>query len=90
MKLLDPVFTPSLTTASDAARLDTFDGKRICLLHNGKTNAAELLSEVEIELRNRYAISSVVTGRYPGSRLMDCEQVQALGGCDLVTLAVGD
>jgi hypothetical protein len=90
MKLVDPVVPPISMAAELAPRLDSLDGKRIGLYANLKLNSAELLREVEAELRARYDIVGIVTGTYNPGRVMGSTEWGAIDSCDAVVLANGD
>ncbi len=90
MRLIDPVVPPTATPASLAPRLETLDGKRIGLWANMKLNSAELLGEVEHELRTRYNIAGVVRGTYNPGRVMKSNEWGDIDSCDAVVLANGD
>jgi hypothetical protein len=90
MKLVDPVVPPTAMSASLAPRLRTLDGAQIGLWANMKLNSAELLREVEAELRSRHAIGGVVAGIYHPARVMRPNEWGALDTCDAVVLANGD
>jgi hypothetical protein len=90
MKLVDPVVTSTVMTATLAPRLDRLEGKRIGLWNNAKLNARELLDQVEAELRSRHDIAGVVTGIYSPGRVMGTDEWGELDTCDAVILANGD
>jgi len=90
MKLVDPVVPPTKATVTLAPRLRALDGARIGLWANMKLNSAELLREVEAELRARHDIAGVVTGTYSPSRVMRPNEWGAIDTCDAVVLANGD
>jgi hypothetical protein len=90
MKLVDPVVPPTAMSAQLAPRLRTLDGARIGLWANMKLNAAELLHEVEAELRARHHIAGVVTGVYHPAREMRANEWGEIDTCDAVVMANGD
>jgi len=90
MKLVDPVVPPTTTAVTLAPRLRTLDGARIGLWANMKLNSAELLREVESELRSRHDIAGVVTGIYHPARVMRPTEWGEIDSCDAVVMANGD
>jgi hypothetical protein len=90
VKLVDPVVPPTATSAQLAPRLRTLDGARIGLWANLKLNSAELLREVEAELRARHDIAGVVNGIYHPARVMRPNEWGELDTCDAVVMANGD
>ncbi len=90
MKLVDPVVPPMATPVQLAPRLRTLDGARIGLWANMKLNSAELLQQVEAELRARHDIAGVVTGIYHPARVMRPNEWGAVDTCDAVVMANGD
>ena len=89
-QILDPVAEPIVPDGRLAPRLDTLDGKRIGLWANLKINSVELLDQVELVLKERYAIAGTVRGSYNAGRVMEPREWGDIDGCDAVILTHGD
>jgi hypothetical protein len=89
-QLLDPVAEAIVPQGQLAPRLATLEGKRIGLWANLKINSVELLDQVELVLKERYAIAGTQRGSYNAGRVMEPHEWGDIDGCDAVILTHGD
>lgn len=92
LRIYSPFPEGPAAVAGLTPRLDTLAGKRIGLLDNRKWNANKLLADIEVILRERYAVADVVKlakvtfARPAPEKLLD----EMARSCDAVVGAIGD
>ncbi len=92
LSILDPTIGPEPMEVTMALRLDTLDGKVICLLDNGKLNADKILDLVEKQVAKRYNLAGVVRKQKPNiSRGAPQEMLDEIAEeCDFAIVGIGD
>lgn len=91
IRVLDPTFEESLSTAATPKGLTSLTGSSIGLLDNGKAKGREFFDHLEEILRSQYGVRSVVRLKKPdASRPAPAEMIAAARECDAVISGVGD
>lgn len=89
--LLDPTVQPDIPMVQLAQRPDSFHGKRLGLIDNGKHNGRELVEAVFTLLEDELRPGEIVRRQVPTTRPADAELLDELARqCDFVIEAVGD
>lgn len=60
IRFLDPTHEDSTVEFSAAPRLGTLEGTTVAIISNGKKSTKPFFDAVEMELRDRYRVASVV------------------------------
>ena len=92
IRYLNPVQEADVVPASMAARLSSLEGVNLCLLSNGKANAANLLAMIGEELHATFRLGRIVT-EHKGSAANNCSPElldDLLRRCDAVITGNGD
>ncbi len=89
------VYTPTgkvvKQTFDLAERVSTLDGAVLGLLDNNKWNAQRLLRQLDVDLRDRFAIKEVLYKRKPFfSRPAPLELIEEMTAADVVVTALAD
>jgi hypothetical protein len=91
IRVLDPTFEESITTAARPDRLTSLAGSSVGLLDNGKPKGREFFDYVEEILRSEYGVANVLRFRKPdASRPASDDMIAAASRCDAVISGVGD
>ncbi|HSU89151.1 MAG TPA: hypothetical protein VLL56_09965 [Terriglobia bacterium] len=91
IRVLDPTFEESISTAATPNRLSSFTGCSIGLLDNGKRNGREFFDHIEQILRSQYGVTNVLRfQKSDASRPAPAEMIAAATQCDAVISGVGD
>ena len=91
IRVLDPTAEIDSGLADNMARLNSFKGRTIGLLDNGKIRVHELLNEMEDIFVSQYGVAQVMRFKKPdASRPAPAEVVAEMKQCDAIVSAVGD
>jgi hypothetical protein len=91
IRVLDPTAEVDASLADNMARLDSFQGRTIGLLDNGKIRVHELLNHMEDMFVSQHGVARVLRFKKPdASRPAPAEVVADMKQCDAIVSAVGD
>jgi hypothetical protein len=91
IRVLDPTFEETTTTARTAGPLQSLAGCTVGLLDNSKSNVSKILDYTEEILKTRHGVKAVVRFKKPdASRPAPAEVFAAAKECDAFISAVGD
>ena len=91
IRVLDPTFEESISTAAAPDRLTSLTGCSVGLLDNGKAKGREFFDHIEQILRSEYSVANVLRfEKTDASRPAPAEMIAAAIRCDAVIAGVGD
>ena len=91
IRVLDPTFEESISTAAVPDRLTSLTGCSVGLLDNGKQRGREFFDYLDEILRSQFGVANVLRFKKPdASRPAPVDVIAAASRCDAVISGVGD